>query len=44
MQFIGKKMGVIFQKEAKINIEEGDMFQPEQAMETDIFIYIPYHD
>jgi len=28
MQFIGKKMGVIFQKEAKINIEEGDMFQP----------------
>ena len=28
MQFIGKKMGVIFQKESKINIEEGDMFQP----------------
>jgi len=28
MRFIGKKLGVLFQKEEKINIEEGDLFSP----------------
>ena len=28
MRFLGKKLGIIFQKEEKLNIEEGDLYNP----------------
>ena len=39
MRFLGKKLGVVFQKEEKINIEEGDMFTPGSS-DGDKYFYI----
>ena len=39
MRFLGKKLGVVFQKEERLNIEEGDLFTP-GASDGDKYFYI----